>query len=48
MGRIKGSVVTWNVIQANRMSGLRMGGERIPTTVSDMQSEKACNHKDYD
>jgi hypothetical protein len=25
-----------------------MGAERIPTSVSDMQSEKARNHKDYD
>jgi hypothetical protein len=30
------------------MSCLRMSMERIPTSVSDMQSEKARNHKDYD
>jgi hypothetical protein len=36
------------VIQANRTSCFRIGTERIPRSFSDMQSEKACDHKDHD
>ena len=36
------------VTQTNRMSCFRIGTERIPRSFSDMQSEKACDHKDHD